>query len=102
MAALSGSAVADAAALTARDTTQAIDIFHDGRTELLLSSPRIRGVSTHGTGCTCAAAITAYLARGLALPRAVQLSKQFITAAIAGSVRVNRHDVLNQAAGKLR
>ena len=77
-------------------TRQAIDVFYDGRTELLLSSPRILGVSTHGTGCTYSAAITAHLARGAALARAVQLGKQFISAAIANSVLVNRHSVLGQ------
>ncbi len=82
------------------DTTQAIDIFYDGRTELMLCSPRIRGVSTHGTGCTYSAAITAYLARGLSLPRAVQLGKQFIFKAIARSILVNGHGVLNHSPGR--
>jgi len=30
-------------------STEALDIFYDGRTELLLSAPFVRGVSTHGT-----------------------------------------------------
>ena len=32
--------------------------FFDGRTELLLTAPFIKGVRTHGTGCTYSAAIT--------------------------------------------
>ena len=36
---------------------QAMDIFFDGKTELLLSAPFVRGISTHGTGCTYSAAI---------------------------------------------
>lgn len=74
---------------------EAIDLFHDGRDELLLCAPRIHGVNNHGTGCTYAAAITAHLARGEELPRAVALAKEFISAAIARSQRAGRHDVLN-------
>ncbi len=74
---------------------QALDIFYDGRTELLLSAPFVRGISTHGTGCTYSAAITAYLAKGLTLSQAVVRSKEFITQAIAHSQVVGRHTVLN-------
>lgn len=74
---------------------EAVDLFFDGQTELLLSAPFVRGVSTHGTGCTYSAAITAHLARGLPLPPAVFAAKEFITRAIAGSRRVARHSVLD-------
>lgn len=37
---------------------------------------------THGTGCTYSAAITASLARGMALPEAVSVSKRYISEAI--------------------
>ena len=74
---------------------EAVDIFYDGRTELLLSAPFVCGVSTHGTGCTYSAAIAAYCALGYDLPRAVQLAKKFITRAIARSYRAGKHSVLN-------
>ncbi len=74
---------------------QAVDIFYDGRQELLLTAPFIRGVSTHGTGCTYSAAIAAHLARGCSLPRAVQRAKEFITQAIARSQTAAGHGVLN-------
>lgn len=74
---------------------QAVDIFLDDRSELLLEAPYVRGVSTHGTGCTFSAAITAYLARGEALARSVQLAKEFITQAVAQSYAVGRHQALN-------
>jgi hydroxymethylpyrimidine/phosphomethylpyrimidine kinase len=79
------------------DSNRALDIFYDPRAkiELLLSAPYLRGISTHGTGCTFSAAITAWLARGCALPEAVQRAKQYITQAIAQSGRAGRHDVLN-------
>jgi hydroxymethylpyrimidine/phosphomethylpyrimidine kinase len=73
----------------------AVDIFFDGRIELLLEAPRVSGVSTHGTGCTYSAAVAGYLALGRNLPRAVRNAKQFITTAIAGSRRAGRHFVLN-------
>ena len=76
-------------------TRESIDLFFDGTTELLLSSPRVRGVHTHGTGCTCSAAITAGLAQGETLIRAVQQAKEFVTHAIATSSKAGRHDVLN-------
>jgi len=80
-----------------RGGREAVDIFFDGRTEFLLSAPFIRGVRTHGTGCTYSAAITGHLARGLNLPQAVKRAKQFITQAIAGSYRIGKHYALNQS-----
>jgi hydroxymethylpyrimidine/phosphomethylpyrimidine kinase len=78
-----------------RGTREAVDVFFDGKSELLLAAPFVRGVSTHGTGCTYSAAITAHLARGSKLTDAVCLAKDFITGAIADSQRIGRHFVLN-------
>lgn len=78
-----------------RGLREAVDVFFDGRTELLLSAPFVRGVSTHGTGCTYSAAITAYCAQGRKLAEAVPLAKKFITHAIARSLRAGKHSVLN-------
>ncbi len=60
-------------------TSEAIDLFYDGKKELLLSSPRIKRVSPPGTGCAYSSAITAYLAKGEPLESAVVLAKQYIT-----------------------
>ncbi len=76
------------------DMKLAVDIFYDGKSELLLSAPFVRGISTHGTGCTYSAAITSYLALGLDLPAAVAKAKPYISNAIANSLRVGRHSVL--------
>jgi len=85
-----------------RGLKDAVDIFYDGREELLLSAPFIRGVSTHGTGCTYSAAIAAHLARGCTLARAVQAGKEYITQAIEQSRTVAGHSVLNwQRGGRL-
>lgn len=78
-----------------RRGAEAVDIFYDGGVELLLGAPRVKGVKTHGTGCTYAAAITAYLAMGHELSAAVQMGKQYVTNSIGGSRRVGRHWVLD-------
>jgi len=78
-----------------RGARAAVDVFLDGRDELTLSAPFVRGVATHGTGCTYSAAVTGYLALGLPLPQAVELAKNHITQAIGQSVRIARHTALN-------
>lgn len=76
----------------------AVDIFYDGKTELFLAAPFVRGISTHGTGCTYSAAITAGLAAGAKLPDAVGRAKHFITQVIANSHRIQKHFVLGHFA----
>ena len=71
--------------------------FFDGRLELLLTAPFVRGVSTHGTGCTYSAAITAALASGHDLPSAVKIGKRQVTAAIAHSYRIGNHFALENS-----
>jgi hydroxymethylpyrimidine/phosphomethylpyrimidine kinase len=67
------------------------------------AAPFIDGVHTHGTGCTMSAAITAGLARGLPLDKAVGEAKHYIGNAIAHIFRWNEIDALNhQAAGTVR
>jgi hydroxymethylpyrimidine/phosphomethylpyrimidine kinase len=73
----------------------AVDFFFDGKSELMLEAPRVKGISTHGTGCTYSAAIAAYCAQRESLVDAVILAKTFISNAIASSVRCRRHWVLN-------
>lgn len=77
-----------------RSSPNAVDVFWDGRREIILSAPFIPRVSTHGTGCTYSAAIAAGLACGLALREAVQQAKHVITQAIRDSVRIGRHQAL--------
>jgi hydroxymethylpyrimidine/phosphomethylpyrimidine kinase len=81
-----------------RGMREAVDIFFDGRTELLLSAPFVKGVSTHGTGCTYSAAITAALVLGHDLPHAVEIGKQYVTTAIARSYGIGRHFALGHFA----
>jgi len=80
---------------------EAVDIFYDGTQELILRSPFIRRVRTHGTGCAYSAAITAFLARGCSLPEAVRRAKRYITQAIAQRQTVSGRAVLNHRGGEL-
>jgi hydroxymethylpyrimidine/phosphomethylpyrimidine kinase len=68
----------------------AIDLlFHRGEmTEF--SAPFVRGVETHGTGCTYSAAITAGLASGFSLEQAIKRAKKFVTESIALHLRWKR------------
>jgi hydroxymethylpyrimidine/phosphomethylpyrimidine kinase len=73
----------------------AIDFFfHNGQLKEF-SAPFVRGVATHGTGCTCSAAITAGLASGLSLQQAIGRAKKFVTKSIA------RHFRWKQATGEI-
>ena len=76
------------------DAREAVDIFQNGRWEMVLAASYIQGVRTHGTGCTFSAAIAAYLARGLSLRTAVVSAKGYITDAITRSRRIGKHFVL--------
>lgn len=78
-----------------RDISEAVDFFCDGQTELLLSAPFLRKLSTHGSGCTYSAAIAGYMALGCHLSQAVELGKQHITQSIAQSVQAGKHTLLN-------
>ncbi|MGH7977528.1 MAG: bifunctional hydroxymethylpyrimidine kinase/phosphomethylpyrimidine kinase [Limisphaerales bacterium] len=78
-----------------KNTREAADIFFDGKTELFLSAPFVKGIRTHGTGCVYSAAICAALALGHDLPRAVQVGKEFITNAILQSYKIGNHFALN-------
>lgn len=52
------------------------------------SAPRAPTRNTHGTGCTLSAAVAAGLARGLALPEAVEAAKAYVSGAIAAADRL--------------
>jgi hydroxymethylpyrimidine/phosphomethylpyrimidine kinase len=61
----------------------AIDLLFVAGDVVEFSAPFSRGISTHGTGCTYSAAITAGLASGFSLEEAVRRAKKFVTATIA-------------------
>jgi len=67
--------------------TSAIDLLFAGGKIAEFAAPFVRGVATHGTGCTYSAAITASLATGLSLEKAISRAKKFVTASIAQHFR---------------
>jgi hydroxymethylpyrimidine/phosphomethylpyrimidine kinase len=62
---------------------RAVDLLFANGKVVEFSAPFIRGVATHGTGCTYSAAITAGLAKGLTLEQAISMAKKFVTESIA-------------------
>lgn len=60
--------------------------------------PRTLGLSTHGTGCTLSAAVTAYLAQGRPLDEAVPAALDYTAHAIAASHVYARLSALNHHA----
>jgi hydroxymethylpyrimidine/phosphomethylpyrimidine kinase len=65
----------------------AVDLLFAGNKLTEFSAPFVRGVATHGTGCTYSAAITAGLASGLSLEDAIRRAKKFVTQSIRGRFR---------------
>jgi hydroxymethylpyrimidine/phosphomethylpyrimidine kinase len=68
----------------------AVDVLHDGDGIHEYAAPRLSSSSTHGTGCTLSAAITAELARGSDVRGAVAAAKRFVTRAIETAAPVGR------------
>ena len=59
-----------------------VDLLYDGRRFVEFRTARVPGRSTHGTGCTFAAALTAHLALGHPLEDAVPRAQQYVAGAI--------------------
>lgn len=69
---------------------EAVDVLFSGGDEMrALRSERLDTPHTHGTGCTCASAIAAGLARGFALGEAVRRAKRYVTEAIRHGFPLN-------------
>jgi hydroxymethylpyrimidine/phosphomethylpyrimidine kinase len=77
-----------------RQGDTAIDFLCRNGKIIEFTAPFIRGVATHGTGCTYSAAITAGLASGASLERAIERAKTFV------SNSIRHHFEWNSASGK--
>ncbi len=65
-------------------STESNDCFYDAISQEIswFKAPRINTLNTHGTGCTLSAAITACLAKGFPLERAIGEAKKYLSAAL--------------------
>jgi hydroxymethylpyrimidine/phosphomethylpyrimidine kinase len=61
---------------------EAADLLYDGRHEHWFRAERQENRHTHGTGCTLASAVAAFLSMGNEMPQAVAAAKEYITGAI--------------------
>ncbi|HYN85602.1 MAG TPA: bifunctional hydroxymethylpyrimidine kinase/phosphomethylpyrimidine kinase [Pyrinomonadaceae bacterium] len=77
---------------------EAIDVLDDDGRVTVLRAPRVETTSTHGTGCTLAAAVAACLARGMSLRESVAAAKRFVNDAIRSAPGLGRgHGPVNHA-----
>ncbi len=72
----------------------ALDLLTTATTCEEFAAPFLRGVATHGTGCTYSAAIAAGLAQGCSLSQAVSAAKDYISNAIEKSLRWKKTNAL--------
>ncbi|ARD48194.1 bifunctional hydroxymethylpyrimidine kinase/phosphomethylpyrimidine kinase [Sporosarcina sp. P33] len=71
------------------DMLDAKDYYADNEGQsFTVTTPWIQTKDTHGTGCTFAAALTSFLAKGCSMPDAVAEAKQFIQAAIEDGLQI--------------
>jgi pyridoxine kinase len=68
---------------------KAVDVLYDGNEYKLYESDKIETTYVHGAGCSFAAAITAELAKGKSVLEAIDVAKDFVTAAIRHGFKLN-------------
>lgn len=66
------------------------DLLLDGGEVFWFSGKRIENPNTHGTGCTLSSAIASNLAKGCAMPEAVQKAKEYLTGALAAMLDLGK------------
>jgi hydroxymethylpyrimidine/phosphomethylpyrimidine kinase len=72
------------------DPKEISDLLFDGEHFSIFRTPRITTPNTHGTGCTFAAAVAAYLALGQGIAAAAERSQQYVAGAIRHSLAIGR------------
>ncbi len=66
------------------------DILFDGEQYFFYRASRVETRSTHGTGCTYASAIAAYLARRCNVPTAVKRARTYLQAILPADLRLGK------------
>ena len=74
---------------------EVVDCCFDGRDVYEYRAPYMRGINTHGTGCTLSAAIAVYLMRGYGAVDAMSEGREYLRKALAAGVPVGRAVALN-------
>ena len=67
-----------------------VDLLYDGDRFTEVRAARVAGDSTHGTGCTFAAAITAHIALGRSVQEAIPLAQEYVAGAIRQAPGIGR------------
>ena len=70
--------------------SKVIDVLYDGREVTLFETDYLVSKNTHGTGCSLASAISANLAHGKDLRRAVHSAVRFVEAGIKTSIDLGK------------
>jgi hydroxymethylpyrimidine kinase/phosphomethylpyrimidine kinase len=67
------------------------DLLLDSKGKMTkVTNPRIKIEESHGSGCNFSSAVTAYLAKGTALPDACRMANEYVHLAIKNAVRVGK------------
>ncbi|MFZ5453043.1 MAG: bifunctional hydroxymethylpyrimidine kinase/phosphomethylpyrimidine kinase [Thermodesulfobacteriota bacterium] len=67
-----------------------VDVLTDGQNAYHLQGPRLDAPHGHGSGCALASACAAHLARGLALPEAVNQARSLVAQALRWGLPLGR------------
>ena len=86
---LAGCTIDSPAAMEAAART-ILDRLVDAAGARWFAGKRIATTNTHGTGCTLSSAIAANLAKGFALPDAVQRAKEYLSGALAAGLDLGK------------
>ena len=71
------------------------DVLFDENGPLEMTSARICGVDTHGSGCTLSAAIAANFAKGLGLRDACRAAREYLRAGMSAPLKVGGRNFIN-------
>lgn len=75
---------------------EAQDLLYDGREFTTFTSPRIPGISIHGSGCVLASSISAGLAKGQSLPEAINTARELLQKAMRHPIHIGKgHEVVD-------
>nr|WP_275691971.1 bifunctional hydroxymethylpyrimidine kinase/phosphomethylpyrimidine kinase [Metallosphaera sedula] len=71
-------------------SSESVDVLYDGREVIQLSSPRLPGRNTHGTGSIFASSIAGMLAKGFPMKEAVRRAKSITEESIRYGLEIGR------------